>query len=406
MLALSDLPAIPHPDPWVLPLAQRLRRLHLGRLRVAYFYEQADNSTFRYRIYNMAQVLNEGPGGAEAGGAVSASWFFLDDLPQVPDLAERAELLVICRTRYCHRVAQLVAAFKARGKRVLYDTDDLVFDPRYAHLLIQTLDLDARDPRVWDDWFAYTSRLGATLALCDGAITTTPALAERLAEVTQRPVAVVPNFLNREQLALSDQLFAAKAQTSPGEDGLLHLGYFSGSPSHNRDFAMVVPALQQLLAEDDSLGVVTVGYIDTGPLFERFGARVRHFPFQDYVNLQRLIAQVEFNLMPLQFNVFTHCKSELKYFDAAVVGTLSVASPTRSYASAIQPGHNGYLARAHEWLEVLRQAVAERRQPAAYRAMAEAAHAHARPRYAWTAQRQAILAALGLGPTTEAERED
>lgn len=391
MLGLESVAAVPYHDPWQLPLSERLKALSRGRRRVAYFYELADNSTFRYRVYNMAQVLNEAPD-AEPH-EVSAGYFFLDDLPLVPDLADRAELLVICRTRYDHRVAQLIASFRARGRRVLYDTDDLVFDPAYAHLLVTTLDLDPRDPRVWNDWFAYTARLGATLAACDGAITTTPALAERLRACADVPVAIVPNFLNREQLALSDRLFEAKAEARLGEDGLVHLGYFSGSPSHNRDFAMVVPALQTLLDENPELGVVVVGFIEPGPALERFGSRVRKVDFQDYVNLQRLIARVEYNLMPLQYNVFTHCKSELKYFDAAVVGTVSVASPTASYRAAIRHGDNGWLAQSHQWLAVLRQALSERD---GYRAMAERAHADARQRYAWTNQRATILAALGL----------
>lgn len=391
MLGLESVAAVPYRDPWQLPLSERLKALSRGRRRVAYFYELADNSTFRYRVYNMAQVLNEAPD-AEPH-EVSAGYFFLDDLPLVPDLADRAELLVICRTRYDHRVAQLIASFRARGRRVLYDTDDLVFDPAYAHLLVTTLDLDPRDPRVWNDWFAYTARLGATLKACDGAITTTPALAERLRACADVPVAIVPNFLNREQLALSDRLFEAKVDARLGEDGLVHLGYFSGSPSHNRDFAMVVPALQTLLDEDPGLGVVVVGFIEPGPALERFGSRVRKVEFQDYVNLQRLIARVEYNLMPLQYNVFTHCKSELKYFDAAVVGTVSVASPTASYRAAIRHGDNGWLAQSHQWLAVLRQALAARD---GYRAMAERAHADARQRYAWTSQRQTILTALGI----------
>jgi glycosyltransferase involved in cell wall biosynthesis len=391
MLGLESVAAVPYRDPWQLPLSERLKALSRGRRRVAYFYELADNSTFRYRVYNMAQALNEAPD-AEPH-QLSAGYFFLDDLPLVPDLADRADLLVICRTRYDHRVAQLIASFRARGRRVLYDTDDLVFDPAYAHLLVTTLDLDPRDPRVWNDWFAYTARLGATLNACDGAITTTPALAERLRASADVPVAIVPNFLNREQLALSDRLYEAKAGARLGEDGLVHLGYFSGSPSHNRDFAMAVPALQTLLDEDPGLGIVVVGFIEPGPALERFGNRVRKVEFQDYVNLQRLIARVEYNLMPLQYNVFTHCKSELKYFDAAVVGTVSIASPTASYRAAIRHGDNGWLAQSHQWLAVLRQALAARD---GYRAMAERARADARQRYAWTNQRATILAALGI----------
>ena len=387
MFGLESVPAVDYRDPWLQPLAQRLRMLAAGRRRVAYFYERPDNSTFRYRVYNMAQVLNDQP------GEVSASYFFLDDLAELEQIADVADMLVICRTRYDDRVAGLVTAFKSRGKKVLYDTDDLVFNVAYAHLLMSTLDVDPRDWREWDHWFAYTSRLGATLRLCDGAIGTNDFLAAQISEFAQIPAAVVPNFMNREQLELSDRLFAAKRTALPGESGLRHLGYFSGSPSHNRDFAMAAPALETLLEEDPGLGVVVVGYIEPGPSLARFGDRVKKYPFQDFVNLQRLIGSVEFNLMPLQYNVFTNCKSELKYFEAAVVGTPSIASPTATYQAAIEHGRNGWLAQAHQWLGVLRQALSAGEQ---YRQVVDAAQAHARQRYSWTVQRPAILKALDL----------
>ena len=387
MFGLEAIAPFEYTDPWNLSLANRLRQLAQGRRRVAYFYELADNSTFRYRVYNMAQVLNTAP------HEVSASYFFLADLAQIAQIADLADLLVICRTRYDDRVARLVAAFRSRGKRVLFDTDDLVFNPAYAHLLISTLDLDSRDARVWDDWFAYTSRLGATLRLCDGALTTNQHLAAQITEYCGLPAAVIPNFMNREQLEMSERLVAAKQGLPLGHNGLVHLGYFSGSPSHNRDFAMVVPALETLLDEDPRLGVVVVGFIEPGPALARFGQRVQKLPFQDYVNLQRLIASVEYNLMPLQYNVFTNCKSELKYFEAAAVGTLSIASPTATYKAAIRHGENGYLAQAHQWLAVLRQALAERGK---YAQLVAQAQADARQKYAWTTQRGAILTALGL----------
>ena len=91
MFDLSALPSEPFPYPWELPLGERIRTLARGRRRVAYFYELADNSTFRYRIYNMAQALNH-------EGDVSAAYFFLADLERMEDVAalalfaERAKL--------------------------------------------------------------------------------------------------------------------------------------------------------------------------------------------------------------------------------------------------------------------------------------------------------------------------
>lgn len=387
MLLLDAVPAFDYEDPWNATLLQRLRMLAAGRARVAYFYEKADNSTFRYRVYNMVQALN-----ADCR-AVSASYFFLDDLHRLSEIADIADMLVICRTRYDHRINHLIAAFRKRRKRVLFDVDDLVFNTDYAHLILSTLDQDLNNPRVWEDWFAYSGRLGATLKLCDGAITTNDFLARKIAEFANVPVAVVPNFVNREQLDISDRIYQAKHSKQPGESGLVHLGYFSGSPSHNRDFAIVAPALEALLEDDPRLGVVVVGYVEAGQALARFGPRVRRYPFHDFVNLQRLLGSVEFNLMPLQFNAFTNCKSELKYFEAAIVGTVSIASPCHTYAKAIRHDDNGYLSQAHQWESTIRHALDNLD---GYREMAERAHADARARYAWFNQTHCIRSALAV----------
>lgn len=388
MYTLDSIPAVNFKDPWQQSLQQRMRTLARGKRRVAYFYERPDNSTFRYRVYNMVNVLNAGD------AEVSAAYFFIKDLHRLDEIAEMADMLVICRTRYDHEISHLVAAFRKRHKKVLYDTDDLVFNLDYVHLLVKTLDIDVTDQSLWNHWFAYLGRLGATLKMCDGAIGTNDHLAAEIHQFSGLPVTVVPNFMNAEQLELSDRIYEAKQGLRPQDNEQIHFGYFSGSPSHNRDFALVAPALETALEEDPRLAVVVVGYIEAGPGLKRFGSkRVTRVPFTDYVNLQRLIGSVEFNLMPLQHNVFTHCKSELKYFEAAVVGTQSIASPTYTYERAIRHGDNGYLAKTHEWLSVIRQAL---REIDGYGAMAERARADARGKYAWFNQRQCILEGLGL----------
>jgi glycosyltransferase involved in cell wall biosynthesis len=373
-------------DPWVLPLSERVRMLTRGKRRVAYFYEEPNNSTFRYRAYNMAQVLNDGE-----RGDVSASFFFLQDWARIDEIADLANVLVICRSRYCHRINQLVMKFRLRGKRILFDIDDFVFDSSYAHLIMNTLDEDVRDSGRWDYWFSYIGRLGTALKMCDGAITTNDFLAGKIAAFSGLPVRVVPNFMNKEQIDYSDALFQHKQAAGFARDDKIHLGYFSGSPSHKLDYAIIVPAIETLLAKDPRIELMIVGYIEAGPALGKFGDRVKRQPFHDYVNLQRLISTVEFNLMPLQSNDFTNCKSELKYFEAAVVGAISVASPSYTYAGAIRNGENGYLAQAQEWLSVIEGAIDDiSRWPD----LIERAREDARSKYGWFNQREAILAAL------------
>lgn len=374
-------------EPWHATLPDRLRALARGRTRVAYFYEQPDDSTFRYRVYNMTQALDDG------SGEVSASYFFLADLPRLSEIVELADVLVVCRARYDHRVNHLVNAFHGSGKPVLFDVDDLVFDVSYGHLVQRTLDQDLDDPRVWNDWFAYSSRIGATLRLCDAAVATNQYLADRISEFADLPVAVVPNFMNREQLSVSDPIFAEREWRRTGDDEVIRLGYFSGSPSHNRDFAIVSPALESALEQDDRLRLVVAGYIEPGPLLARFGKRVEQHPFYDFVTLQGLVGSVDLSLVPLQYNAFTNCKSELKYFEAAIVGTQTIASPTYTYARAITDGENGYLAQAHQWLDRIRRATADLDS---LEVMARRSYQHARDAYSWFNQRGRILSALGL----------
>jgi len=386
--AIESSPTFNYSDPWDIPLHERIKVLARGKRRVAYFYETANNSTFRYRAYNMAQVLN-----GVNNNDVSAGYFFLDDLCLIDNIADLADVLVICRSRYCHRINHLVMKFRLRGKRILFDVDDLVFDTSYAHLIINTLDQNINSPETWDYWFAYLSRMGEALRLCDGAITTNDYLAARITEFSGLPVGVIPNFMNREQLSFAESIFLSKEESGFARNDNICLGYFSGSPSHNLDYAIITSALEAVLESDPRVELMVVGYIEAGPSLKRFGNRIKHRPFHDYVNLLRLIGSVEFNLMPLQSNVFAHCKSELKYFEAAIVGTLSIASPSHTYATAIKHRENGYVAQAHQWTSVIQEAI---ENIDSYPELAATVYADARSKYAWFNQRETILKVLGL----------
>jgi len=384
----ANLPEVPYSDPWNIPLHERIKMLALGKRRVAYFYEAANNSTFRYRAYNMVQVLNE-----EKNNDVSASYFFLDDLHRMDEIADYADLLVICRTGYSNRINQLITRFRVLRKRVLFDIDDLVFNTSYAHLIMSTLDQNAENAEALDYWFAYLGRMGETLRMCDGALTTNDYLAGRISVFSGLPVNVVPNFINKEQLELSESLFCRKEESGFASDDKICIGYFSGSPSHNLDYAIITSALEEVMENDPRVELMVVGYIEAGPQLSRFGRRIKRQPFHDYVNLQRLVGSVEFNLMPLQSNDFTNCKSELKYFEAAIVGTLSIASPSHTYAAAIQDGKNGYIAQAHQWTSVIQRAI---ENFDVYPDMAAIAYSDARSKYTYLNQRERILQALGL----------
>ncbi len=385
---LAQIQPIPFSPPWDKSFDQRMAMLCRGSPRAAYFYEAPDTSTFRYRAYNVWQSL-----AAEAPGGPSASWFHNGDLAQVERFLDQCNVLVLCRVRYTDQINRMVAWAHSRNRRVLFDVDDLVFDTRCTHTVMDTLEVDFSNPLAFDTWFARTSRLGATMNLCDGVVVTNSYLAARAEAFLGRPAWIIPNYLNREQMEVSAAVWNAKERSGWARDGRIHLGYFTGSPTHNRDFAIIARPIARLMDEDKRLALRIVGFLDNlDPELDRHRSRIERIPFQDFVNLQREIGRVEINLVPLQDNVFTNCKSELKWFEAAIAGTVTVASPNYPYRQAIEHGRNGWLAPVYAWDEVLREVIDG--GPALWHTVAARARDDAITRYGWCNQAETIRNAL------------
>jgi glycosyltransferase involved in cell wall biosynthesis len=374
--------------PWDIGFEDRMAMLTRGSPRAAYFFEKPDTSTFRYRVFNVSQALAEGtPGGP------SSAWFDQDEFDRMDRVIDLCDLLVVCRARYTHRVANMIERAKTRGRRVIFDCDDLVFDLSHTHMIMDTLGQALEAGHVWDQWFANIGRVAATFALCDGAVVTNPYLAQRARDAfaDDRPIRILPNFLEPRQQALSADIWQAKAESGWSRDDTVHLGYFSGTPTHNRDFALIAGVIARIMDDDPRLRLRIVGFLDLGPELARHTTRIEFLPLQDYLNLQRLIGEVEVNLVPLQDNMFTNCKSELKWFEAAVVGTLTIATPTYTFRHAIEHGQTGWLAASQNWESVLREVV---RDIDGHADITWRARESALARHGWNNQRLVITDAL------------
>lgn len=385
----------PYHPPWEdEPLGMRLAALDAPLPRIAWVYEAPDTTTFRYRVHNMVEALRH-----DVPPRAAASWFSAQEIPRLFGRIGDVDTIVLARVRYDAEVARLIAAAKSRGVKVLFDCDDLVFDARFVHLVLDTLDQDTSTREAWDTWFAYFGRLEAVARLCDGGITTNSHLAGYLENVVQGPVKVVPNFLNRRQQEASEHLLELKRRRSFQPELPTAIGYFSGTPTHNRDLAIAAPALARLLDRDPDLILRIVGFMEAlGPL-SRHAPRIEMIGLHDWINLQRLIAGVEINIAPLQQNAFTDGKSELKYFEAAAVGTWTLASPTAAFRQAISTNARGRLVADGQWEEALTNAVAMARDPRIYGDLAEANANDVFQRYGWNRFAARIIeATLGDAP--------
>jgi len=231
--------------------------------------------------------------------------------------------------------------------------------------------------------------LGALLKLCDGCITTNTYLGDQVKEYHDIKTMTIPNFLNQEQLAISNKILKEKLESHFQRTDTIYIGYFSGTPTHNKDFAIVVESLIKLLEQDKRIRLLIVGYLELPDSIKKFDDRIEVYPLHDFVNLQRLMSLVEINIVPLQNNKFTNCKSELKFFEASIVGTLTIASPTFTYKSAINNAKNGFISNDYEWSEVLSKAM-DTLENGEYEQMIRKAHSDTLNKYAWYNQKNLL----------------
>jgi glycosyltransferase involved in cell wall biosynthesis len=329
---------------WSETLPERLAKLKPGTIRVAYLAPRPEYGTFRYRCFNPVDAIN----GSSA--KLSASYFFYSDQEILADLSDYADVLVVSRCPWDAPLDRLFRRFRNKGKKIYFDIDDLIFDTKFASTVSSALGNAVQDVE-FNRWTAFISNIGRALAASDEVITTNSYLAQRITDFAALPVHIVPNSYNRHQELRSQEALEAKREASPG----LHIGYFSGSQSHSKDFAVVSHHLEQFLDESQKSRLTVVGHLQLPAAFERFGKRVIRTPFVDFLDMQSLVSGVDLNIVPLQDNPFTWSKSELKYFEAALVETPTLASVTPVFSEAIQPGKTGFLAHSTEWLERFRE---------------------------------------------------
>jgi len=299
--------------------------------------------TERYRAWHQAEQL--------WFAGVAAAVRSADDPLLLADLGDY-DTFIFCRASYTPTVAAMLAVIQDRGQLALYDTDDLVFLPELAQRIDLLYQMPPADTALHLRQFAANR---ATLDQCDFALTSTPYLAAQVTEQTGKPAFVNRNALYDDQIIYATQqqpAFAAQP-TATSNPATITICYLSGSPSHSRDFALVVPALARVMSERPEVRLLVGGYLSLPePLFQYEGtARVQRFGFVPWRQLPSIQAQADINLAPLELdNPFAMAKSELKYFEAGVVGVPTIASPTPAFREAIRDGENGLLASGDdEW---------------------------------------------------------
>lgn len=320
----------------------RLQKLLQTGKKVVYIKNQFDNSTFRYRCFNVVQAMC---GQKE----YVVTYFLSSEIPSIYKFLRNIDILVLQRAMWDLNIENIISSASNLSIPVVYDVDDLIINPKYVPLYLNNLGIINKSDISFDVHFNFASKYFSVAEKCDSFIATNKFLGDILEKDFSKSVHIIPNFLNKQQEYHSLQIREKRIE----DNSRFAMGYFSGSPSHFKDFSILVTDIKRFFKKYKNVFLKIVGHIDIPEELEEFKDRINQVPFVSYEELQYEIGEVDVNLVPLQENLFNNCKSELKYFEAGIVNVISICSPTYVYNQIIDEGINGYIARDGEWFDKL-----------------------------------------------------
>ena len=302
-----------------------------GIINVLYIADRLETEnglTIRYRIFNLREALGTGMHTKfeiiENGiykHACSIAW---------------ADIIVLMRLEWSPMVETVVKTAKRNDIPVVYDIDDIIFRQDYSEKFCSILsDGTQNDTDKYKNIFLRQSQ---TYSHSDYATTSTQYIADIMKSDGKRAY-VIHNGLNDKQIKISHDLCDDNKTTER------YIGYLSGSATHNKDFSQAAPALARILKEYNDVKLRIIGYLELSDLEACFPGRIETMDFMKWDKLLRVSAANFINIAPLDIdNPFCHAKSELKYFESAIVRVPTVASATETYKQCIVNGINGLLA--------------------------------------------------------------
>ena len=259
---------------------------------------------------------------------------------------------------------EAIAIMRSCGRTVAFDCDDLMTEPRLATFhFIDGIRSNRLTEQMVHDHF---SLIRQTMLAADVCFTTTDQLAFHM-RWSDKATFVNPNGFTQFTHDLSRR---SAREWATQRDGLVRIGYAGGSRTHQKDLAVAIGGISRILREHPECRLVLFrSPVDQEPLvdveefpdLDGLHDQIEWRPLQPLKNLPTEKARFDINLAPLEVgNPFCEAKSQLKFFEAALVDCPTVASPTGPFRDCISHGKTGFLAASgDDWYSCLKKLVTD-----------------------------------------------
>lgn len=259
----------------------------------------------------------------------------------------RPRFAIFHRAPFWSPFTDFVEQLRSRGAIIVFDIDDLVFDES----VIPYIDGYRLLPEDAKQGFLNGLRAYRSFILnADMCTSTTGFLVDEIAKLG------VPTFRVRNAISVANiETFEKIDYSRQGRPSPFVVGYYSGTKTHQADFAVAAPALIQFMHENSDVVFRIVGDFDLNdwpelahwqhihrpgdmPRVVRVGLMPHDVMIKDQFSCDIILAPLEVG------NPFCEAKSELKFFEASLAQAPVIASATRTFSEACEYGRLADLA--------------------------------------------------------------
>lgn len=270
----------------------------------------------------------------------------------------RPRIAIFHRAPYWPPYTEFVEKLRASQALIVFDIDDLVFDESVIPYIDGFRHLGEEDKQGFLNGLRAYRNFILNADMCTS---TTGFLVDEMRKLGKKTY-LVPNAISNENINLFDSIqYNRRGRPKP-----FVVGYYSGTKTHQADFAVAAPALIQFMQENADVVFRIVGEFDLQewpelhnwqyihragdiPRVTRVGLMPHDAMIRDQFSCDVILAPLEVG------NPFCEAKSELKFFEASLAKAPVIASSTRTFTEATDNGRLAVLASCtDEWLEGLR----------------------------------------------------
>lgn len=297
-----------------------------------------------YRVHNQAEEL--GLHGFECS-------VITQDNPWILRNSSKFKIFIFQRVLVTEKISKMIAEIKKADKEIIFETDDLLFDPKYFKYIDFFKGMNKLERGLYENGLGAEILNDPHVKTC---VTTTSYLAQILKEKNKN-VFISKNKISNSELELCENILRNEKKIN---DGWIRLAYLSGTPSHDRDFATIISALEEILEKYPRVKLYLLGSLEIGNALDKFQDRIDKFKHVDRKKyFENIYKFVDINLSPLEAdNPFCEAKSEIRFSGAGILEIPTVAVHNQTFSEAISDGVDGFLAdETSEWVEKISRLV-------------------------------------------------